>query len=268
MSSNSAFVGSIPETYHRCLGPLLFEPYARDMAARAQRTGATRILELACGTGIVTRELLSSLPPNGRLTATDLNQAMIDVASKFVGADPRLRFQPADACKLPFPDHSFDLIVCQYGVMFFPDKPGSMREARRVLAPGGRYLFNVWDSLAHNPIAGLIQQSLDELLAPNPPRFLAQTPYNWFDPKTIEETARAGGFTTIKHEYLSFPSESPTATDAVRGLLEGTPNLGALSERGITDPTSLRNSIAERVAAKFGKAPCRSTMRAIVVEAS
>ena len=108
--------------------------------------GRTRgsILELACGTGIVTRELLTSLSANGHLTATDLNQAMIDVARKQMGplaADLRLHLQPADACKLPFPDASFDVIVCQYGVMFFPDKPRSMREARRVLAPGGRYLF-------------------------------------------------------------------------------------------------------------------------------
>ncbi len=272
MSNPAAFTGSIPDTYHRCLGPLLFEPYAKDLTARLRGVKLPpnpHILELACGTGIVTRELLSALP-SAHITATDLNEAMLDIARKQLGpaADPRLRFQQADACKLPFPDRSFDIIICQYGVMFFPDKPGAMREARRVLAPGGRYLFNIWDSLEHNPIAGVIQQSLDELFAPNPSRFLAQVPYGWFDLKTIEDTTRAGGFTAIKHDLLTLPSESPSATDAARGFLEGTPNFLAIRDRGITDFTPLRTTIADRLAGKFGKAPCRSTMRAYVVEAS
>ena len=131
MSNPTAFTGSIPEIYHRCLGPLLFEPYAKDLAARLRAVKLPpnpRILELACGTGIVTRELLSSLP-SAHITATDLNEAMLDIARKQLGpaaADPRLRFQQADACKLPFPDRSFDVIVCQYGMMFFSDKPGAM----------------------------------------------------------------------------------------------------------------------------------------------
>jgi ubiquinone/menaquinone biosynthesis C-methylase UbiE len=268
MASNAAFVGTIPETYDRFLGPLLFEPYAQDMAGRVRRAGGVRVLELACGTGIVTRALLAVLASGGELTATDLNEAMLGVARENAGTDPRLRVQQADACSLPFPDRSFDLIVCQFGVMFFPDKAGSMREARRVLALGGRYLFNVWDSLEHNPIPAAVQESLEELLPSNPPRFLAQTPYGWFDPKAIESTVRAGGFTSVRHDVVAFPSESSSAADAARGLIEGTPILIALSERGITDTRAIREATSDRLAAGFGKAPCRSTMQALVFEVS
>jgi ubiquinone/menaquinone biosynthesis C-methylase UbiE len=268
MSSHAAFTGSIPDTYHRYLGPLLFEPYARDMVERVRRAGGERVLELACGTGIVTRELLKALGAGGQLTATDLNEAMLAEARRYVPSDARVRYQQADACALPFADGSFDLIVCQFGVMFFPEKAAAMREARRVLAPGGRYLFNVWDSLEHNPIPAAVQRVLDERFPANPPRFLAQTPYGWSDAAVLEEFVKAGGFTRVTHERVLFPSESRSAMDAARGWLEGTPNLGALNERGVTDVGPIRTAVAERLAAEFGDAPCRSVMRAVVFEAS
>jgi SAM-dependent methyltransferase len=266
MSTTSAFVGSIPETYHSALGPLLFEPYARELAARVSLGPRERVLELACGTGIVTRALLSVLPPTGTLVATDLNEAMLDVARGHVGSDARLRFQQADACALPFEGGSFDLLVCQFSVMFFPDKVQAMREARRVLAPGGRYLLDVWDSLEHNPHPGAVHEAVAALFPADPPTFLS-TPYGWFDRATIERTLRAGGFDEIRMEVVTLPSLAPTSDDVARGFLEGTPMLGQLRERGVGDVAPIRRAVSEALARRYGQRPCQSSMRAFVISA-
>jgi ubiquinone/menaquinone biosynthesis C-methylase UbiE len=265
MSSPTAFTGSVPKTYHQYLGPLIFEDYAKDLARRLALKPGEGALELACGTGIVTRELAKS---GARLTATDLNAAMLDVAKAQVGASPNVAFQVADACALPFADGSFDAIACQYGVMFFPDKVKAMREARRVLKPGGRYAFNVWDSLEHNPIPKAVHEALAAMYPVNPPTFLGATPYAWFDRTEIERVVRAGGFERCQIETVAFPSVAPSAEDAARGFVEGTPILGALTEKGVSDFAPVRREIAKALAAKFGDKPCRSTIRAVVVMAS
>jgi len=154
-TSDSVFTGSIPALYDRHLGPLLFMPYAADLARRLADIKTGSVLETAAGTGIVTQALAAALPPAVELVATDLNQAMIDFAAAKPGMK-RISFRQADATKLPFADASFDAVVCQYGVMFFPDRVAGYREARRVLKPGGRFLFNVWDSLAHNPVTAVV----------------------------------------------------------------------------------------------------------------
>lgn len=270
MSQASAFVGSIPQTYHTYLGPLLFEDYARDMVARLRPRGGERILELACGTGIVTRALAAALPPGATLAATDLNEAMIGVAKPFVGPDPRVRFRQADACALPFADASFDAIACQFGLMFFPDKLRAMREARRVLArtPTARYVFNVWDALAANPIPRVVHETVGALFPSNPPQFFAATPWGYHDRAEIERVARAAGFTGVAAEAVEFPSAAPTADAAARALVEGTPLLAALQERGVTDPEPIRAAAAQALAARFGDLPCTSTMRALVFTVS
>ncbi len=268
MSSPVAFTGSVPQTYHTYLGPMIFDAYARDMARRLTTRANDRILELACGTGIVTKEIARTMPPAATLLATDLNEAMINVARPFLGADPRVSYQAVDACSLPFADQSFDSIACQYGLMFFPDKVKSMQEARRVLKPGGRYILNVWDSLAHNPIPRTVHECLAARYSENPPQFLAKTPYGYFDRAEIERVVRAGGFTQCTIETIGFPSIAPAAEDAARAWLEGTPLFAALQERGVTDFTPIRKELAGVLAAKFGSSPCTSTMQAIVVTAS
>lgn len=279
MSNSPAFAGSIPRTYHDHLGPFLFEPYARDLAARlhsalaanaARDRAAPRILELAAGTGIVTRAIAASMPANATLLATDLSPAMLEVAKEAVAHSPhaaRVTFQPVDACSLPFADASFDALACQYGVMFFPDKIGAMKHARRVLAPGGRYIFNVWDSLAHNPIPQVVHEFLVREFPSNPPQFLAQLPYSWHDRAEIERVTRAGGFANVALETVTFDSVGPSADSVARAWLEGTPLFPSLQERGVLDIAPLRRRVAEMLAAKFGEKPCRSTMRAIVVTA-
>jgi SAM-dependent methyltransferase len=266
MSTTSAFVGSIPETYHSALGPLLFEPYARELVARAALATRRRVLELACGTGIVTRNLLRDLSPTAALVATDLNEAMLEVARRHVGSDPRLRFQQADACALPFEDRSFDLLVCQFSVMFFPDKVQSMREAKRVLAPGGRYLLDVWDSLEHNPLPAAVHETVARLFPADPPAFLS-TPYGWFDRGAIEETLRAGGFDDVRIDEVTLPSVAPTPDEVARGFLEGTPMLGQLRERGVADVAPIRKAASEALARRHGQRPCQASMRAFVISA-
>lgn len=268
MSTPSAFVGSIPETYHAALGPLLFEPFARELAARAVLGARERVLELACGTGIVTRHLLPVLPPSATLVATDLNEAMLDVARRHVGSDPRARFQQADACALPFGDRSFDLLICQFSVMFFPDKVRAMREAKRVLAPHGRYLFDVWESLEHSPLPQAVHEALARLFPADPPGFLASTPYGWFERATIERTLRVGGFDDVAFEIVTLPSVAPTSDDVARGFLEGTPMLGQLRERGVVDVAPIREAVSEELARRHGQRPCQATMRAWIVTAA
>jgi len=263
-----AFAGSIPQNYHTYLVPLIFDAYAKDMARRLAPGPNARVLELACGTGVVTKELLHAMPEDARLTATDLSLPMLEIARTFVGPDPRVTFQPADACAIPFGDRSFDLIACQYGVMFFPDKDKAMKEARRVLAPGGRYVFNVWGALAQNPIARVGHETVGKLYPNNPPTFLHRLPFGYSDKKELERVVRAGGFAHVEAQTVEFPCVAPSAEDAARGFIEGTPVAVELSERGVTDMTPVRRAVTEALAKEFGDRPCRATMSAVVVTAS
>jgi SAM-dependent methyltransferase len=268
MATTPAFAGSIPEIYHRLLGPLLFHDYARDLAQRLSRLDLNQgahILELACGTGIATSALVSMLPRGSRLTATDISEPMLSLARTLTPPDPRLAWQAADGCALPFPDESADAIVCQYGVMFFPDKVRAMQEARRVLKPGGAYIFNVWGTLEQNPIPHTIQQELARIYPQNPPVFL-NTPYGWNNRAEIERTTRAGGFAKVEITELSFPSEAPDAASAAGAYLNGTPLAADLADRK-ADMGAIQSRVADALAARFGNAPCRSTMSALVIEA-
>jgi hypothetical protein len=154
--------------------------------------------------------------------------------------------------------------------MFFPDKVKAMQEARRVLAKGGRYIFNIWDALAHNPIPRVVHETFERLFPANPPKFIPTMPYGWSDRAEIERITRAGGFANVTIETLSFPSVSPSAADAAKGWVEGTPNAAALAERGVNTPESIatvREAVRQALARNFGESPCRSTMQAVVVTA-
>lgn len=267
-----AFSGSVPKTYHDYLGPMIFDAYAKDMVVRLapilKAKPNSRILELAAGTGIVTNLIAQSLPGGASLLATDISEPMLNLArNNFKGA-PGVTFQVADACTLPCADKSFDLIVCQYGVMFFPDKVQAMKEARRVLAPGGTYFFSIWDALEHNPIPRTAHETLAALLPTNPIPFLAKLPFGYSDRAEIERAASAGGFANIKLETIAFPCSAPNASDAARAWIDGTPIFAGLTERGIPDPAPFRAAVEKALTTKFGAAPCKSTMQAIVATVS
>lgn len=221
-TTDTAFTESIPAIYDRHLGPFLFRSYAGETARRAAALKPQRILETAAGTGLVT-EALARACPDAEIVATDLNQAMLNVASERIGS-ANVRLEAADAQELPFGEGEFDLVVCQFGIMFFPDRVKGNREARRVLREDGRYLLLIWDSLARNPGARAVHQAVASAFPDNPPGFLGRTPYGYSDPALIEHDLLAAGFRDIEFETVPLKSEGGTRTeDAAIGLVQGSP---------------------------------------------
>ncbi len=203
----AGFIGSIPQHYDRSLGPLIFVDYAADISHRVAACNPARVLETAAGTGIVTRWLRDVLPAGVRLTATDLNPPMLEIARTKFRSGEQVEFQPADATALPFADSSFDAVVCQFGVMFFPDKDKSYREVYRVLAPGGHYLFNIWDSHRHNPFGKIAHEVVGSFFSADPPQFQS-VPFSYrFDP--IKESMVDAGFTDINAAVVRLEKEVP-----------------------------------------------------------
>jgi ubiquinone/menaquinone biosynthesis C-methylase UbiE len=190
---DKVFSGSIAKLYESHLVPLIFEPYAADLKNRVASMSVSRILEIAAGTGVVTRALATLPDSDISIVATDLNQAMLDQAVAMGTARP-VRWQQADAMALPFSDEEFDAVVCQFGAMFFPDKPAAFSEARRVLRTGGVFIFSVWDSVTENEFADTVTSALEAVFPGDPPRFLVRTPHGYHDRSTIERDLAAGGF--------------------------------------------------------------------------
>ena len=264
--SNVSFVGSIPEFYDRHLGPVLFRPYGEDLVGRLVLSEGCRVLELAGGTGIVTHLLLERLPRTGRLTATDLNEPMLAHAKKRVPADERLTWRQADATELPFPTASFDLVVCQFGVMFFPDKPAAVREARRVLRSGGLFAFNVWDALARNPFGQTAHQTIARFFPVDPPTFY-QVPFGFSDPEAIRDLLSGNGFTTIDVAHVALEVEAVSARHLAVGLVEGNPISVAIRERGGVEPEVVIDAVADALAPGAMDSPLKVRMRALAVTA-
>ena len=228
---DTKFAGSIPQLYDRYLAPLLFEPYAGIVAERAKVLQPARVLETAAGTGIVTAALHEALP-EAEIVATDLNQAMLDVAEKRI-ASSRVSFQAADAQSLPFADGGFDLVVCQFGAMFFPDRVKANAEARRVLRDGGRFIAVIWDRLERNPASHIVHETVASLFPDSPPRFFERTPFGYADPAAIEHDLLAAGFTDIEFETVVLNSRNSSPRDAAIGLCQGTPLRSEIEERGL-----------------------------------
>jgi ubiquinone/menaquinone biosynthesis C-methylase UbiE len=261
-----AFTASVPENYDRYLGPMLFEPYAADLVARLRTFDGMRLLEVACGTGIVTEALLARLPEDSRLVATDLSEPMLMLACAKVPPDPRLQWRVADAMALPFPDGSFEGVVCQFGLMFVPDKAAAVREMRRVLLEGGQLLLNTWDALAHNDFCRVAHETQATFFETDPPAFF-ETPFSLHDGDQLLAWMREAGFEQPRVRRVDLPTVSASAADAAKGLVQGTPLSVALTERG-ADVDAIREVVQAEVAKQFGEAPARGRMRALVCEAA
>jgi len=238
------FAGSIPQLYEQYFVPLIFEPYAADLAARVARHRPAQLLEVAAGTGVVTRHLARGLPASATIVATDLNQPMLDHAAA-IGTGRPVQWRQADAMQLPFADESFDALVCQFGVMFFPDKGKAFAEARRVLRKGGLLAFNAWDRIEHNEIADVVTGALAVLFPDDPPRFMARVPHGYHDVATIRADLARGGF-----------SGSPTIDTVTERSRAASPHMAALA---YCQGTPLRNEIEARDASRLAEATAAAT---------
>jgi ubiquinone/menaquinone biosynthesis C-methylase UbiE len=240
--ADSVFAGSIPEVYDSHLVPLIFESYAADLAQRVAALAPTRVLETAAGTGVVTRAMARRLPPHVDVVATDLNSPMLQRAAT-IGTQRPVQWQQADAVQLPFDDESFDIVVCQFGVMFFPDKQRAFAEARRVLRRGGSVLFNVWDRIEHNEFAHVVTTALAGLYAADSPRFMARVPHGYFDCDVIARDLASAGFSAAPRiETLAATSRAASAHVPAIAYCQGTPlrnEIEARSGAGLAEATSV-----------------------------
>jgi SAM-dependent methyltransferase len=265
--SDLVFAGSIPDLYEHYLVPMIFQPYADDLARRLADLHPDDVLELAAGTGAVTRALASRLPPSTAITATDLNQPMIDHAAA-IGAARPVTWQQADAVDLPFDDVCFDAVVCQFGVMFFPDRHKAFTEMRRVLRPGGSVVFNVWDRLEQNQFETTVTDALATMFPDDPPRFLARTPHGYHDTERIRADLVAAGFNSLLTiDTVPARSLAASCNDPAIGFCQGTPLRNEILTRdpdGLADATSVA---AQLIAERFGESNIDGAMSAHVVTA-
>jgi len=261
---DQAFTGSIAEVYETYFVPLIFAPYARDLAARVAAGSPRRVLEVAAGTGVVTRELRALLPPSVEIVATDLNQAMLDVAAKVTSG--AVEWRQADAMALPFADASFDAVVCQFGVMFLPDRANGFAELRRVLRPHGVLHFNVWDRLEENEFTDVATAALATMFPDDPPRFMARTPHGYHDVRAIARDLRAGGFgDSATIETVAQRSRAPSPRHAAVALCAGSPLRSEIEARA---PGRLDEAIevcSAALARRFGPGAIDGKIQAHVV---
>ena len=265
-ATDKLFAGSIPEIYDRYLVPLIFESYARDLADRLVKGEPREILETAAGSGVLTRAIASRLPGSARIVATDLNQPMLDHAMTRQ-SDDRIEWRQADALALPFANESFDVIACQFGVMFFPDKVQGYKEARRVLKPGGRFFFNVWDRISENEFADVITQALAEVFPHDPPRFMMRTPHGYHDVERIRRELNAGGFTDISVEAVENRSKASSPQDPAIAYCQGTPLRNEIEARDAALLEQATSHAADALAQRYGTGAVEGRIRAFVFSA-
>lgn len=263
---HAQFAGSIPAAYDRYLGPLLFQPYAEDLAARLQVQENGSVLELACGTGILTRELRNRLPATVKLIATDLNEPMFQNAAAKFAKGEAVEWRQADACSLPFADRLFDAVVCQFGIMFVPDKALAAREAQRVLKPGGIFLFNVWDAMEHNELGRIAHETIASYFDKDPPAFY-QVPYGYHDEDEIRRVLEEAGFKYVRIDLVAKVAGASRAEDAATGLVQGNPVAVAIAERDPSLLPIITHAVAGALKNRFGEADMRAPMRALIVQA-
>jgi SAM-dependent methyltransferase len=266
--TDTAFAGSIPKLYEEYLVPLIFEPYAVDLVNRVASRSPARVLEIAAGTGVVTRKLAANLPQTTSIIATDLNQPMIDQACETGTARP-VHWRQADAMQLPFENSMFDNVLCQFGVMFFPDKSKAFAEARRVLRPGGVFIFSVWDRIEENEFADTVSTALESHFLDDPPRFMARTPHGYFDLTRIARDLKAGGFEAApQFSTVAARSRAKSALIPAVALCQGTPLRSELEARGVSRLAEATSVAAAALVQRFGLGPVDGKIQAHVITIS
>lgn len=263
--TDKVFSGSIPALYEKYLVPLIFEPYAADLAQRLASRSLSRVLEIAAGTGVATRSLASVLPESAAIVATDLNQPMLDQAAA-IGTKRPVEWRQADAMQLPFSDATFDAVVCQFGVMFFPDKSKAFSEARRVLAPEGVFIFSVWDRIEENEFADTVTTALESLFPNDPPRFMARTPHGYHNPRVIERDLANGGFmASPRIDTVTARSRAASPRVPAIAYCQGTPLRNEIETRDASRLVEATDIAAEAIARRFGRGAVDGKIQAHIV---
>lgn len=268
VADDKVFTGSIPEIYDRLMVPLIFEPYAHDLAERIARAAPRDVLETAAGTGVLTRAIAARLPAPARIVATDLNQAMLDQAATRQSPPDRVTWRQADALALPFEDRTFNVVACQFGAMFFPDRVKGYGEARRVLKPGGRFLFNVWDRISENEFADVVTGALATLFPQDPPLFMARTPHGHHDVGKIREELTAAGFAEIAIDTVEHRSKASSPRDVAIAYCQGTPLRNEIVARDPARLDAATRAATDAIARRFGDGPVDGRIRAHVISAT
>ena len=267
IASDGLFAGSIPQLYNQLMVPMLFDSYAADLSAQLAALHPTDILETAAGSGALTRALAARLPQTARITATDLNQPMLDVAAALT-QDDRITYLQCDATTLPFSHATFDVVICQFGVMFFPDRPTAFAEAARVLRKGGSFLFNVWDKIAANDFVATASTVLTARFPNDPPVFMQRVPHGVYDTALLSAQLKTAGFASVEVRAVDHISTAATPMDAATAYCQGTPLRNEILAR---DPDGLGPTTAAVAAAlqsRFGPGPISGKIRAFVLTAT
>jgi ubiquinone/menaquinone biosynthesis C-methylase UbiE len=267
LETDKVFAGSIPENYDRYMVPLIFEPFAADLARRAASLSPSAILEIAAGTGVVTRALAPKLSPGGSYVVTDLNQPMLDYAASRQAPDSRIKWRQADALALPFEDASFDLVCCQFGAMFFPDRPSAYREAKRVLKPGGHFLFNVWDRIEENVFADDVTNALARIFPHDPPRFLARTPHGYHDTALIRRELADAGFARVVVETRAEQSRASSPRLPAVAYCQGTVLRNEIEARDAGKLEGATDYAASAIADRHGSGEVAAKIQAHIIAA-
>ena len=267
LEADKVFAGSIPENYDRYMVPLIFEPYAADIARRAASLSPSTVLETAAGSGVVTRALAPKLSPSASYVVTDLNQPMLDYAASRQGPDSRIKWRHADALALPFENAAFNLVCCQFGAMFFPDRLSAYREAKRVLKPGGRFLFNVWDRIEENEFADDVTNALARMFPNDPPRFMARTPHGYHDTALIRSELEEAGFSRVVIETRAEQSRASSPRIPAVAYCQGTLLRNEIEAREAGKLESATNYVTSAIADRHGRGEVAAKIQAHVIVA-
>ncbi len=265
--TDKVFAGSIPEIYDTYLVPLIFESFAADLAARVTHDDPDRVLETAAGSGVVTRALAPQLKASAQYVVTDLNQPMLDRAASQQSDDIRITWQQANALELPFSDDEFGAVCCQFGVMFFPDRVAGYREARRVLRPGGKFVFNVWDAIDENVFANDVTNALAEVFPDDPPAFLARTPHGYNDVEVIRRELEQAGFSNVTIETRKDISRAPSPRHPAVAYCQGTPLRNEIEARDADRLEAATDHAASAIARKHGEGAVAAKIQGHVIVA-
>jgi ubiquinone/menaquinone biosynthesis C-methylase UbiE len=265
LETDKVFAGSVPENYERYMVPLIFEPYAADMARRAAPLSPSAVLETAAGTGVVTRALAPKMSPRASYIVTDLNQPMLDYAASRQGHDSRIKWRQADALALPFENAAFDLVCCQFGAMFFPDRVSAYREAKRVLKPGGHFLFNVWDRIEENIFADDVTNALARIFPNDPPRFMARTPHGYHDTALIRRELEEAGFSRVVIETRAELSRASSPRIPAVAYCQGTNLRNEIEARAAGKLEATTDYVTSAIADKHGRGGVAAKIQAHVI---